>query len=590
MQQIAVKNPALYQHLLEFQPKLTSPSRNLRTAALTDTIIRIPVVVHVIHSNAGGTLGAANISDAQILSQIAVLNRDYQRKNPDTAHVRPVFEPVAANCKIEFCLAQTDPQGNNTTGITRTYNPNATSYTINDEEDLKALTYWPSDQYLNIWTCDLRGTPSSQLLLGYSSQPGGLPFSDPNDPPANLDGVVINYKAFGTVGTLLNKFNLGRTTTHEVGHWLGLLHPWGNYDSGFCNLSDYCEDTPPCANSFQAAFSACTDNPQTTCTPATARMIENYMDYSDDGCMNLFTEDQKSRMRAAFSLSPRRKAILSSPGCCTITDLYAMGYEKSFEDGNMHSGGWTTFNPNAASVYTKGFELNGSVSGYGTGSYSASVTNDSVYNQANADTYKYVFTYRSPAFKLQDANIPKLRFDWAYSPLTANGATDSVLVYATTGCSTNRTLLYTFYGSTFTSTDNPRASFVPHADEWRTTEIDLSAYKNAFATHIQFVAYSKGINTFYLDNIQIANAANQLTLHTYPVPTGGLLNVEITFTGKKNLQYLVYNVLGQSVYETTESNVYSHTTELNLSFLTGGVYFLQVTDGTDTVLKRIVKQ
>ena len=592
MQQLSVKDPALYKNIMQFQQQLHAHTQTMRTAALPDNIIRIPVVVHVIHSNAAGIIGGTNntnISDAQVISQIVVLNKDYQHKNADSVNTRAAFKPVAANCKFEFCLAEVDPNGNTTTGITRTYTSKA-NFTIAEETQLKSLAYWPSDQYLNIWVCDLRGTPSTQLLLGYSSQPGGLPGGDSNDPQANTDGVVINYKAFGTVGTLFTKYNLGRTASHEIGHWLGLLHTWGNFDSGYCNQTDYCTDTPVCANAFAAASPACSDNPPVKCTPDIARMIENYMDYSDDACMNLFTQDQKTRMRSSIELSPRRNALLNSLGCCTITNLVTMGYQKSFEDGSLLSDDWTTINPNAASIYTAGFELNNAVSGYGKGSYCTSVINDSVYSASDNNTHKYAYSFVSPYMNLQASSIPKMRFDWAYSPKVANGTTDSIVVYVSSGCVGDWNVLYTLYGNSFTSTPNPRGIFTPTADEWMTSEIDMNAYKNNAAIRVKFVAYSKGINTFYLDNINIVNASPQLLANVYPVPTSGLVNVSTTFEGKKTVHYAVYNTLGQFVFEATEEDVYSNIKELNLSFLAGGIYFIKVSDGKDTVLKRIVKQ
>ncbi len=591
MHQLSVKDPALYNNILKFQQQLHTHTQSMRTATLPDTIIRIPVVVHVIHNNAGGVVGGANnpnISDAQVRSQIAVLNKDYQHKNADSVNTRAIFKAVAANCKFEFCLAEVGPDGKSTTGITRTYTSKA-NFTIAEETTLKGLSYWPSDQYLNIWVCDLRGTPSTQLLLGYSSQPGGLTGGDADDPEANTDGVVINYKAFGTVGTLFTKYNLGRTTSHEIGHWFGLLHTWGNFDSGFCNQTDYCSDTPVCANAFAAASPGCADTPPKTCNPVTARMIENYMDYSDDGCMNLFTQDQKTRMRSSIELSPRRNALLYSLGCCTITNLVAVGYKKSFEDGSLLSDGWSTINPNAASIYTKGFELNNAVSGYGNGGYSASVANDSVYIASDNTTHKYTYSYVSPYINLQNANIPKIRFDWAYSPKVTNGSTDSIVVYIASGCVGDWNVLHTLYGNSFTSTSNARALFTPNADEWGTTEIDVNAYKNIAAIRVKFVAYSKGINTFYLDNIHIVSASEQLLVNIYPIPTSGLVNVSTTFEGKKHVHYAVYNTLGQFVYEATEEDVYSNIKELNLSFLASGVYFIKVSNGKDTVLKRIVK-
>jgi len=598
MNYLSHTNPGLHKQLIDFQNHLNTHIQqqqglsggNLRTTS-TNTIITIPVVVHVIHNNAAGTIGGSNntnISNAQVFSQIDVLNKDYQRLNIDTVNTPTAFKPVAANVQLAFCMATMDPDGNVTNGITRTYSSQA-SFSISDETALKSLSYWPSDQYLNIWVCNLTGPTPTQTLLGYTQPPGGgLQGLSASDGNALTDGVVINYKAFGTTGTLYTQFSLGRTATHEVGHWFGLLHPWGNYNSGDCSLSDYCNDTPTCANPFEASAPACTDNPPITC--GSTRMIQNYMEYSDDGCMNLFTNDQSTRMHSSLVLSPRRQAILSSLGCCTIKDgIVNAPYSKSFEDGDLLSDGWVADNANSSSVYTKGFEL-AHLSGYGIGSFATSVANDSVYVNSDSAKQKYHYSYISPYMNLQQTSQPILHFDWAYSPRTAGGNTDSVVVYVTSGCSELWQPLQTFYGSTFSSTSTPRPFFSPNSNEWSTSEIDMSAYTTKPAIRIKFVSYSKGINTFYLDNIDFSNSAAHLQVNCYPNPTSGILNVASTFTEKKNIHYMVYNVLGQSMYQTEDMNVYSSTKQLDLSFLASGVYFILVSDGDDKVVKRIVKQ
>jgi hypothetical protein len=188
----------------------------------------IPVVVHVVYNSA-----AENISTAQIKSQIKVLNLDFQAKNPDKAKVPAPFKGLVADPQIKFVLATKDPQGKPTTGITRT-KTTRTSFGSNDSVKFSASggqDAWPRDKYLNIWVCQLSGG-----LLGYAQFPGGQPATD---------GVVIRHTAFGTNGTAQAPFNLGRTTTHEVGHWLNLRHIWG--DTEDCSGTDFVADTPNAA-------------------------------------------------------------------------------------------------------------------------------------------------------------------------------------------------------------------------------------------------------------------------------------------------------------------------------------------------------
>jgi hypothetical protein len=278
--------------------------QNRRTAGAAT--YKIPVVVHIIHK--GEALGSgANLSDAQILSQIKVLNKDFNRLNKDTTSTPEDFRNIAGYMDVEFVLAKQDPEGNATNGILRVRGSRNT-WTVNDETSLKATSYWPAEDYLNIWVTDLAST-----LLGYAQFPvsnlAGLEDAENN---RLTDGVVIDYKVFGSIEdgnfNLDNTFRNGRTTTHEVGHFFGLRHIWGD-DNGACGgNNDYVTDTPD--QSEQT--SGCPSHPQTTCS--VKKMFQNYMDYTNDGCMNLFTQGQVSRMLTVLNNSPRRKSLLQSPG------------------------------------------------------------------------------------------------------------------------------------------------------------------------------------------------------------------------------------------------------------------------------------
>ncbi len=238
----------------------------------------IPVVVHVVFNGA-----AQNISQEQIQSQIDVLNRDFRRTNPDVSSTPAVFQP-AADARIEFELASTDPAGNSTNGITRT-STTVTGFT--DDDAVKHASSggadaWPRDKYLNLWVCRLSGG-----LLGYAQFPGS---------PADTDGVVIRDTAFGTTGTAAPPFHLGRTATHEIGHWLNLRHIWGDDGTG-CSGDDFVADTPNAAgpNGGMPTF------PHITCSNGpNGDMFMNYMDYTDDAGMFMFTDGQVTRMQAAL--------------------------------------------------------------------------------------------------------------------------------------------------------------------------------------------------------------------------------------------------------------------------------------------------
>jgi len=199
-----------------------------RAQELMRRLIKIPVVVHVVYARE-----SENIGKQQITSQLTVLNRDFRATNPDKSNVPAAWKSLVADAKIEFELASRDPNGKVTDGITRT-KTDRKAFGADDSVKKVAsggVAAWPSDRYLNIWVCNLGGG-----LLGYAQFPGG---------PARTDGVVILHSAFGTTGTAQAPFNRGRTTTHEVGHWLNLRHIWG--DTMGCGGGDNCPDTPNAA-------------------------------------------------------------------------------------------------------------------------------------------------------------------------------------------------------------------------------------------------------------------------------------------------------------------------------------------------------
>ena len=268
-------------------------------AGLRTGVIRIPVVVHVVHNTAG-----QNISDAQINSQIAVLNQDFRRLNPDAASTPAAFAGVAADARLEFALAVRDPGCNATSGITRVATA-TTGWTKYDEGMKAAATGgadpWDVGQYLNIWI--VRYTDGT---LGKAAFPGM---------PASIQGVVVDYRAFGTTGTLIPGAHLGRTATHEIGHWLDLYHIWGDEksDEDVCSGSDLVADTPNQATESPFSDRICPTFPAISCgNGPNGDMFMNYMDYSGDQCMNLFTAGQVVRMDAA--LHTQRTGILASTG------------------------------------------------------------------------------------------------------------------------------------------------------------------------------------------------------------------------------------------------------------------------------------
>jgi hypothetical protein len=307
------------QHLIESDEEFerwilqkTNTLRSGRNERKQSPPYKIPVVIHIIHN--GEAIGSGtNISDAQVLSQIKVLNNDYKRLNADASNTPADFTPVAGSMDITFVLAKQDPEGLATNGIVRVQGSKS-SWTINDNYELKSLSYWPSQDYLNIWVCKITD------FLGYTQFPvSNLPGLENGSPNATTDGVVIAYDVFGSVDdgsfNLDPQYNKGRTVTHEIGHFLGLRHIWGDDDG--CSQDDYVSDTPTQGGST----SNCPVHPKSdNCT--TAKMFQNYLDYTDDQCMNLFTKGQVTRMTTILDGNTlRRTSLLTSHGLSDPTPV-----------------------------------------------------------------------------------------------------------------------------------------------------------------------------------------------------------------------------------------------------------------------------
>ena len=301
--------PGYSKEVEKYKSKIEEYLTQKKSAKLTSNSsvnIVVPVVIHILYNN-----NNENISDNQALSQLTVLNDDFQKLNADTAQIPFLFKSVAAGVNVTFCLAQRDPNGNPTNGILHVYTPN-TSFTTDDKVKKTAQggdDAWDVSRYMNIWICDLGNS-----LLGY----GEFPTSG----YSNTYGLVINYTCTGTIGTAQAPFNKGRTGTHEFGHCFNLEHIWGD-DFGTCFGSDNCNDTPnqkgenygtPTFPQGTAATGGC-------CNAAdTSSMFMNYMDYTDDAGMFMFTQDQCQRMLAVLN-NPPYNSLLTSNGCTPVVLL-----------------------------------------------------------------------------------------------------------------------------------------------------------------------------------------------------------------------------------------------------------------------------
>ncbi|SFQ38242.1 GEVED domain-containing protein [Hymenobacter arizonensis] len=540
-------DPALAQRLATIE-KQTQQFAALPAGPLqrsTAVTLTIPVVVHVLYNTT-----AQNISDAQIQSQIDVLNEDFQKLNADASKTPSAFAGSVADVGIAFTLAKRDPNGNATTGIQRK-STTITSWGTDDKmksTTTGGLNAWPAGSYLNLWVCNLSGG-----ILGYAQFPGGA---------AATDGVVIRTSAFGRNGSATAPFNLGRTGTHEVGHWLNLRHIWGDASCG----NDLVADTP----TQQTSNTGCPSFPRRTCGNTTSGdMFMNYMDYTDDACMYMFSTGQSSRMNALFATGGARASLKTSaggttPGTTTPTaptycaskgssvayewlDLVQLGSinRTSGADGGYYNGTALSTNVTAGAAYTINFSVGFSGSAY----------------------TEYVKVYA----------------DW-----NQNG------VFTDAG-----ELIVNAAGSTSSTTRS--ASFtVPSGAKNGSTRLRVIVSDNSATTSCSSYSYGEtedytlnvGGGTTRTDGTEggiatrtAGGLADQYTL--FPNPATDVLRIARPTTADSEQPFTVrvHDVRGSEVRGLTFGDG-----QLNVSALRSGIYMLTISDGSSTTHQRFVKE
>jgi PKD repeat protein len=373
--------------LLQKHEDLVRATAEVKASRLASEVQRgggpriIPVVFHVVHMG-----GAENISKAQIEDQIRILNEDFSRTNADTVNTRDIFKLVASIPDVEFRLAKLDPQGNCTEGINRIFSP----LSENADDAVKAVSYWNSSKYYNVWvvnSIDNDGDPGT--ILGYAQFPG---FG-----AAATDGVVVRADRVGSIGFAIQG-DAGRTLTHETGHWLGLYHTFqGGCAGGF--FGEPIDDTPPVSEAnYSCSFNlnSCTND-----NPDLPDQIENYMDYANGSCMNMFTLGQKdamdavlsgsrSNIRSANNLAQTGVDDLTPPSCAPYALFYAeetlacTGEPVSYND-DSYNGEVTTYAwefPGGSPAVSSA--ANPNVTYSAPGIYSATLT---VSNSQGSDSY-----------------------------------------------------------------------------------------------------------------------------------------------------------------------------------------------------------
>jgi hypothetical protein len=568
-----------------------------RTAA----VITVPVVFHVVYNTS-----AQNISDAQCQYQLAQLNADYARTNSDAGNTPAAFQSVAANTQVQFCLAVRDPNGNATSGIIHKQT-SSSSFSSNDNVKHNSTggdDAWAAGSYLNIWTCNFSGG-----LLGYAQFPGG---------PASTDGVAILYSSVGSIahpGTEPS-YNLGRTATHEIGHWLDLHHIWGDSNCG----NDLVSDTP----TQQTSNFGCPNFPHKTCGNTTnGDMFMNYMDYTDDNCMNIFTAGQTTRITAA--LNGARSTIQSSMGCTPVGG-----------GCNVPSG------LNASSVTSSSATLNwGSVSGAnsynvqyrktGTTTWTSttSTTTSKAISGLTAST-QYEFQVQSVCTGSLSAFSGSANFTTsggacsdnfepnetrAQAP-TVNTNVDIVGLITPSGdkdlfkfttVSPNTNIMITLSnlpadydlkllnsgGGLITSSSNggtTNESIIRNVSTAATYYAKVVGFSGANnATQCYTLHISTGSSPFRTAEDVESEIIPGETLSVYPNPAKDLLNVQFNSSTDGNVDINIIDMVGRSVLKVQQIAAKGmNKFELNLSELNKGIYFVDVNNGVSREIRKII--
>jgi Pregnancy-associated plasma protein-A/Secretion system C-terminal sorting domain len=598
-----------------------------RNNLTTNSVVTIPIVVHVIHN--GDAIGTdENIAEAQILSQIQVLNQDF-RKEAGT----PGFNtnPAGADPEIEFCLAKRDPAGLNTSGILRYDLGSDEGWDMEDVEVLKTQTQWDPAKYLNIWIVNEIYVGGFLQLAGYAQFPqgSGLEGLEEGTPiTANTDGVVIAANCFGSediypAGNYFPANEKGRTASHEIGHFFGLRHIWG--DETDCIGNDFCDDTPVAAD----ANSGCPDADWDSCPDNLGNdMAQNYMDYTDDSCKNVFTLDQKERMMAVLANSPRRASLTTSNGCVPGE---VFNNDGSLNIQGIDPGCGSTFSPELALTNTGNTELatasiiyNMDGQAPATYNWTGSLANG---QQTIIELPEITATSGSHTFNVA---ITTLNGGADQAPANDNKSQDFTIVGAYNTTEVIITIMTDDYGDETVwaitdSEENPLAGNIdPIAgeinfygdNELHTTTVAVEngqcymfgvfdiggdgmcceygeGYYRVETTNGTVIAEGGEFGQQFMMDFRIdtslglgenAEALNRISI--YPNPANSILNIALPQTSMLPEGYTVYNSLGQVM----DSGKFASATQaLNISGYSNGVYFIKVASGESTKTLQFIK-
>jgi hypothetical protein len=536
----------------------------------------IPVVFHVIH-----TYGTENITQTQINDQLRIINQDY-RKMPGTPGGSSTDE-LATDMEFEFRLAQFDPAGHPTDGVNRVYS----SLTDNATDNTKALSYWSSDRYLNIWVVRSIYNSGAGTILGYAQ----FPWTRNSQP--NTDGIIIRYDQVGTIesGSVGQG---GRTLTHELGHWLGLYHTFQNgcgTESQSCTMQgDQVCDTPPAS----AANYGCSPNTNSCPADALPDQVRNYMDYSDGNCMNLFTVGQKDRVIAmtgnyrakAFSVSNLASAGITGDGNyaalppATATAPFLLDFNTSLaaqgitlEALNIHPDtSWTLTNQ------------------AGHGDNTSIWLHNYITNRMHTRSSFFTSNY-----DLSKASSPVLNFDLAYARRLA-GANDRLGIYVSDNYGRTETLVKTLSATEMESAALHTGEFVPASSEWKSFQVDLSEYKMYTNLRVRFEFVNLRGNNVFMDNIGVStatgvteNAQEAYAGKLFPNPMTGSAKLQFHLVTGGQVKVEVFDLAGRVVQHVHDGPMTGgvHELEIQRAGLSNGIYFVAITGPSGRAVHRL---
>ena len=573
-------------------------------------IIRIPVVVHVVHRTQDNIGANTNISVAQIEDQLRILNEDYSKTNPEFPNPpRNTFVSYAGNPELQFCLATIDPNGSPTIGITRTPTSKTSWDADSESNDMKqsssgGVDNWDPLRYLNIWVCNLSNSSGGGQTLGYAYLPGLQGSSS----QSWKDGLVVDYMFFGTTGSVSSSSD-GRTTTHEIGHYLGLSHTF--CESGGCcdNDDSNVDDTPATDGIYFGSVNTNTNN--NSCNDLNygfsndlIDMDENYMAYSSDTWM--FSNGQVTAMLNTLNASAwqggrqdlwQNTTVTVNCSGIIVADSWDCDGLGNCNDPGTGNGNYTNYNTCVSTCFCVGQSLtvdegfqNGTLSnGWTTGNPDNDKTWD-ITNLAGFNSGSSIYMNNEdyaangeiddlvlPTIDLSYSSSIDLTFDYAYSlwtdPTSNPNYSDTLQVLVSNDCGDTWQKIWEKAGTALVTTTPvfSGSAWIPNSNnDWNSESIALNNYANENDFVIKFRNINDFENNLFLDNINVTldgstyiDEKNKKTLDVYPNPTDKYVNVN--YDGLKQ----IFTILGEKLFETNENII-------NVSSLSKGVYVIKI--------------